>query len=118
MGVLVLVRHGQASFGAADYDVLSDVGRAQSRRLGEVLAQTGLDPVAVLHGQMRRQRDTATELVDAAGWDTPLETDPRWDEFGHLGVIAAYSSQEVTDRRAFQGLFEKATARWASAEHD
>ena len=118
MGVLVLVRHGQASFGAEDYDVLSEVGRAQSRRLGEVLAQTGLDPAAVLHGQMRRQRDTATEMVDTSGWNAPAQTDARWDEFGHLGVIAAYSSQQVTDRRGFQGLFEQATARWASAEHD
>ena len=43
MGVVLLVRHGQASFGAADYDVLSDNGSQQSRLLGRSLAAHGLD---------------------------------------------------------------------------
>ena len=34
MSVLLLVRHGQASWGSADYDVLSDRGHEQSRLLG------------------------------------------------------------------------------------
>ncbi|MFP2905716.1 histidine phosphatase family protein [Pyxidicoccus sp. 3LFB2] len=37
MGVVYLVRHGQASFGAADYDQLSETGLAQARVLGETL---------------------------------------------------------------------------------
>jgi broad specificity phosphatase PhoE len=128
MGVLLLVRHGQASFGAEDYDVLSEAGVAQSTRLGEALAAQGLSPSAVLHGTMRRQRDTAQAMVAAAGWDVELETDPRWDEFGHLGVIAAYAAlpgaepvahdDGELDRRSFQHIFEQATTRWASAAHD
>ena len=34
MGTLVLVRHGQASFMAAEYDRLSPTGEAQARKLG------------------------------------------------------------------------------------
>jgi len=34
MGMVLLVRHGQASFGADDYDVLSETRIAQSSRLG------------------------------------------------------------------------------------
>jgi len=34
MGTLYLVRHGQASYGAADYDQLSPRGALQARRLG------------------------------------------------------------------------------------
>jgi len=37
MGVVLLVRHGQASFGADDYDVLSETGIEQSRMLGRAL---------------------------------------------------------------------------------
>lgn len=37
MGTLYLVRHGQASFGADDYDQLSPLGQRQSVRLGEYL---------------------------------------------------------------------------------
>ena len=41
MGQLLLVRHGQASFGADDYDVLSPTGWEQGRRLGAHLAAAG-----------------------------------------------------------------------------
>jgi broad specificity phosphatase PhoE len=41
MGTLYLVRHGQASFGADDYDQLSDLGARQCRRLGEYFGQRG-----------------------------------------------------------------------------
>jgi broad specificity phosphatase PhoE len=34
MGQVLLIRHGQASFGADDYDVLSDLGWTQGRALG------------------------------------------------------------------------------------
>ena len=34
MGMLYLVRHGQASFGAADYDQLSELGARQCEALG------------------------------------------------------------------------------------
>ena len=41
MSVLLLVRHGQASWGAADYDVLSDLGHEQSRLLAKVFKEAG-----------------------------------------------------------------------------
>ncbi|EPM78754.1 hypothetical protein A249_34210, partial [Pseudomonas syringae pv. actinidiae ICMP 18804] len=41
MGSIYLIRHGQASFGADDYDVLSPVGIRQSRVLGAHLAGLG-----------------------------------------------------------------------------
>jgi broad specificity phosphatase PhoE len=50
-----------------------------------------------------------------------VEVDPGWAEFDHLGVVAALPDAgpvEPQDRRGFQRLFERATARWASGEHD
>ncbi len=42
---------------------------------------------------------------------------PDWDEFDHLGVVSAHGeSVEGLDRREFQLLFERATARWTSGE--
>ncbi len=120
MGLVLLVRHGQASFGAEDYDVLSDVGVAQSRRLGTWLVTNGVQPAAVLHGAMRRQRDTATAMVDAAGWALTPELDEGWNEFDHIGVISRSPElvAELTDRGAFQRAFVEATARWSGGEHD
>ena len=127
MGMVLLVRHGQASFDADDYDVLSEIGVAQSTRLGAWLAEGGVQPTALLHGAMRRQRETATEMVEGAGWSVSPELDEGWNEFDHLAVVArgfdalgtdASGSTTEMDRRTFQRAFEHATARWSGGEHD
>ena len=38
MGTLYLIRHGQASFGAADYYQLSELGARQCHALGQYFA--------------------------------------------------------------------------------
>jgi broad specificity phosphatase PhoE len=121
MGVVLLVRHGQASFGADDYDVLSDVGWTQSRLLGSYLAERGVAPDVVLHGDMRRHRDTAAGMADGAAWSVETTADPGWNEFDHLGVVAAYPEvprDGKLDRVGFQRVFEAATRRWTSGAHD
>jgi broad specificity phosphatase PhoE len=126
MGVVLLVRHGQASFGADDYDVLSETGWEQARLLGAWLAARGVAPDVVVRGGMRRHRETAQALATGAAsagatWDPGVEVDPGWDEFDHLGVIAALDDVAPVgelDRRAFQQAFERATARWTAAGDD
>ena len=76
MSNLFLIRHGQASFGTADYDQLSDKGHHQARILGTFFLQAGaLNPEAVLEGMERgkkaavaacRARDMANEPGN--GW--------------------------------------------------
>src|SRR5437868_3535361 len=61
-----LVRHGQASARARDYDVLSPLGVQQAERLGRHLADKGVPLDGVFAGPRKRQRDTATHLVAAA----------------------------------------------------
>jgi broad specificity phosphatase PhoE len=130
MGVVLLVRHGQASFGADDYDVLSETGWEQSRLLGAWLAERKVVPDVVLRGDMRRHRETAEGMVGGAGWSVPVRTDPGWNEFDHLAVVATLlasradgapagaAGMQGVDRREFQRLFEEATARWTAGEHD
>ncbi|WP_435746213.1 histidine phosphatase family protein [Nocardioides sp. SYSU DS0663] len=120
MGLLLLVRHGQASFGADDYDVLSETGHEQARLLGAHLAAQGITPDVVLRGDMRRHRETAEGMLAGAGWDRPVEVDAGWDEFDHLGVVAAHPELVSPDmgRREFQRVFEEATARWTSGAGD
>ncbi|MCX7567442.1 histidine phosphatase family protein [Sulfitobacter sp. F26169L] len=62
MAELLVIRHGQASFGAADYDVLSELGRAQSRAAGDWLRLMGWEPDRVVTGTLNRQIDTAAEM--------------------------------------------------------
>jgi broad specificity phosphatase PhoE len=42
MGQLYLIRHGQASFGAEDYDNLSELGHQQAQQLGAYFKQKNL----------------------------------------------------------------------------
>jgi broad specificity phosphatase PhoE len=62
MARLLLVRHGQASYGEADYDRLSARGEDQARALGRFLATEQLDALYV--GPLRRQRDTAARAAE------------------------------------------------------
>lgn len=110
MPVVLLVRHGQASFGADDYDVLSDVGRRQSEVVGTELARRGLrEPVSVAGG-LRRQQDTALQALP----EVPLRVDRRWDEYDHLGLLRRYPSSEVSDgsSRSVQVLLDAALRSW------
>ncbi len=118
MGQVLLVRHGQASWGAADYDVLSPLGERQAAATGALLAS--VQPDAVVHGLMRRQRRTGELMAEAAGWTVAPSVDDRWDEMDHLAVLDAQPQEfeGEPDARQFQAWFEKATARWLSGDHD
>jgi broad specificity phosphatase PhoE len=121
VSVLLLVRHGQASWGAADYDRLSSVGAEQSRVLGSALAARGIRPDLVVRGSMRRHRQTADAAVGGAGWDTAVGEDAGWDEFDHMTTLTgsvewAEIEGETYDERVrrFEGTIE----RWSSGRHD
>ncbi|MFY2763058.1 histidine phosphatase family protein [Arenimonas sp. MALMAid1274] len=95
---LLLVRHGQASYGAADYDNLSERGQLQSRRLGEWLARGGHRFQAVVVGGMRRHRQTAEGVAAAfaaAGLPLPEPVaDEGFAEFDHQAVFSAYLARD------------------------
>lgn len=111
MTAVYLVRHGQASFGAADYDALSPVGRRQAIVLGGELARREVDVHSVWSGTLRRQLDTAEASLDAAGLDVPITKDERWNEYDHLGLVP--SGQPATgDTREFQRLLDAAIEAW------
>ena len=74
MSTLALVRHGQANFFTDDYDRLSELGKRQSRVLGEYWLEKGVAFDEVYVGTLRRQRETAEaagEAFAAAGKDWP-----------------------------------------------
>jgi broad specificity phosphatase PhoE len=87
MGTLYLVRHGQASFGAADYDNLSALGQQQSLRLGEYFRQKGLTFEAVLTGTLRRHLQTYAAIRDGGAFDMAELQWPGLNEFDSEAVI-------------------------------
>jgi broad specificity phosphatase PhoE len=119
---ILLVRHGQASFGAADYDNLSPTGHEQSRVLGAALAARGVTADVVVAGEMKRHAQTAAEVLDGSGWDAEVTVDAGWNEFDHVQVLAVHDQPTTrsgeSEKAAFQRWFSEATLRWTSGEGD
>jgi broad specificity phosphatase PhoE len=116
------VRHGQASFGAADYDNLSPTGHEQSRVLGAALAARGLSADVVVAGEMKRHAQTAAGVLEGSGWDAEVDVDGGWNEFDHVQVLSVHDQPATlegeSEKAAFQRWFEEATLRWTSGHHD
>jgi broad specificity phosphatase PhoE len=80
MGTLYLVRHGQASFGADDYDNLSPLGIQQSVRLGNYWRAKGLKFDAALVGTLKRQTQTLAGILEG------MDADSATHEAASVGV--------------------------------
>lgn len=101
MAIIHLVRHAQASFGQANYDQLSELGRQQARWLGEHYAARDLRFARALAGTLVRQRDTALEMLDVLGADPAmLGTAAGLDEYPGEALYAAFTGG--ADARAHQ----------------
>ncbi|WP_432086260.1 histidine phosphatase family protein [Streptomyces sp. bgisy095] len=111
MPLICLVRHGQASGAARDYDVLSDLGRAQASAVGQELARRGLRDPHLVAGTLNRQRDTARIAAEAAGFPGPLHRDARWNEYDHLALLDRYAPPPDGER-SVQDLLDHALAAW------
>ena len=89
MGTLYLVRHGQASFGADDYDRLSGLGRRQSLRLGEYWRERGMSFDAVITGTLKRHRETWDGIAEGLGLSQrDVLPWPGLNEYDSAAVIA------------------------------
>lgn len=90
MGTLLLVRHGQASFGAEDYDHLSELGQRQCRCLGQWLAERSPTIATVWTGTLRRHGQSLQALGEGYGRGLPAPTAfPGLDEYDSLALIEA-----------------------------
>lgn len=113
MGTVILARHGQASYGAADYDQLSELGAHQAVRLAESLRRCRLEPRAVIVGEHRRHLQTAqaAELGVAT-------VDPRWNEFDHDQILAAAPMPTGAAPAQLEAAWHAAKQRWVEGRYD
>jgi broad specificity phosphatase PhoE len=115
MGILLLVRHGQASFGATNYDRLSALGEQQAQLVAVRLAQ-GAPINHVLSGTLERQHKTAGAIAAAAG--TTISANGQWNEYDHVDILADHASAFVfeteapSSAEAARSALEDAIQRW------
>lgn len=132
---VLAVRHGQASYHAADYDCLSPSGHQQARALGDWLLAHGERFDRVLTGELRRHAQTLDGIAAAyAEADIALpeaEVDPAINEFDHRRVLGAFVTREpehpavvaaeggrTRDLRALFVLLRSALLAWTRGELD
>lgn len=131
MSRIILVRHGQASWGKKDYDKLSDLGHEQARVVGRELAARGVQPSRIVTGSMLRQRDTGAGIVEGSGWSVDSVTHPGWNEYAHGAILTAYKpayrsltlmkadlARTLRPHKAFDEMYAVATERWVAGQHD
>ena len=135
MGQIFLVRHGQASFGKADYDQLSELGFEQARLLGQWYANTRQSFSKVINGGMLRHRQTAEACMEVLPKKLLIETewitDADFAEFDHQEVLLrhcpefadlvafkALLASHVDPPRALEHVFRAAMQRWMGGWHD
>lgn len=95
MGTLYLVRHGQASFGADDYDVLSPRGHEQAVRLGEYWRGRGMAFDAVMTGTLRRHTETLQGIAQGLQTQPEVTRWPGLNEYDSHALISAIHPQPL-----------------------
>jgi broad specificity phosphatase PhoE len=89
MPTLYLVRHGQASFGAQDYDNLSDLGHKQAEQLGSYFKAKNLTFDATYAGTLRRHAQTYAGIAKGMGISQEAIRRPGLNEYDSDAVVAA-----------------------------
>lgn len=135
MGEITFIRHGQASFGKNDYDVLSETGKKQSAVLARLLSETGMHFNSAYSGTLKRQKDTADIILqtmkECGIVKVPqLEQDEGFNEYQSDEIIRHYIpivvsedktlipllEKILTDKKSFQLIFERVIAKWVAGE--
>lgn len=132
MGRILLVRHGQASLTADDYDRLSPLGLRQASAVGQWLAGRAERIDTAVSGSLLRHRQTAAACLAELATPTfaDLRIDAALDEYSHHDVFAS-QKPEFADRaalgelmrrsenpqRVFQVLFAEAFDGWVNGRN-
>jgi broad specificity phosphatase PhoE len=100
MPTLYLVRHGQASFGAADYDNLSPLGEQQSQQLGQYFQSKNLRFDAVYAGTLRRHAQTYSGIAQGMNSDQTPWLRPGLNEYDSDAVLAAIHPEPLSREKS------------------
>lgn len=124
MSELILVRHGQASFGADSYDKLSPLGERQAQLLAEHWLAMGEQFEVAYSGTLIRQQQTASALLPLVK-QSELQLHDGLNEYNGEPLLRIYVRDHATregfpedlrlpikDRKTFQLVLEAATKHW------
>ncbi|MBL8473182.1 MAG: histidine phosphatase family protein [Rhodocyclaceae bacterium] len=127
MSTLILIRHGQAAFGADNYDQLTGLGRAQAAATGRWLQRYRGKSLTLLHGPRQRHIETAREILRAAQLMLDPQQQAELDEFGEGEEILSAAEQlcghpllgpDAPQRRVQLQQYDRAISAWTEGRLD
>jgi len=89
MASITLIRHGQASFGAENYDQLSSLGQRQADLTGQFFKTIGQNFDAAFSGTLSRQRETGERVLANQAKPPQLIIDERFNEIDNDAQVTA-----------------------------
>ena len=117
MTEIYFVRHGQASFGAENYDKLSTIGHKQSELLGLHLKKTSLKFDKIICGKMKRHQETLAEINKNLKLKNII-FDDRLNELNYQSLEKAYHTKyktlPPTISIEFRDFHQNLITSWAS----
>jgi broad specificity phosphatase PhoE len=114
---IYLIRHGQASFGAENYDKLSDLGKRQAGVIGEYFARQEIVIDRIIHGQMSRQQETAEIIARNAGFNKNLILHKGANEFDSENLIKYYLPKLANQSKKLNDIIHSDENWWASGDN-
>lgn len=93
MAELYLVRHGQASFGADNYDQLSILGQQQAQLVGEYFAERNIVFDHVLLGTMNRHKQTAESIFNGSAEVASLKKHRGLNEYDFVALFEGLNDE-------------------------
>jgi len=136
MSVLFFIRHGQASFGGADYDKLSDTGKVQAIKLAEYLHDAKICFNEIYSGTLMRHRETVNEYIAVSSLRNipikKIQYDDRLNEYDAKGILTLlipillsekphlkeHTDRFLADKKSFQIILTEVMNMWCSGKYD
>jgi len=125
MAELFLVRHGQASFGADDYDQLSSLGEQQAFWLGQYFADRHIEFDQIIIGTQLRHRQTAQHLCRGLDHLQTSDQHAGLNEYDFYAITEAMEHQYPQfmppvkgDKRAYYKVLKQALELWSTDQLD
>ena len=118
MAELYLIRHGQASFGTANYDRLSPLGHRQAEVLGECFRECGIHFDAAYSGELARQTKTAEIVLQGQPENIRYDIDARFNEIDAgkiLGLLVPKLSETSPELTALAKKGERSSKDFQKA---
>lgn len=116
MAELLVIRHGQASFGAEDYDVLSELGHLQSKAVGALLRDMEWVPDRLVTGTLKRQVDTLSSM----GFSKAPDQHAGFNEYDFADLLKARFKGQIAhslsaDRKTHFRTLRETVFEWQDA---